>query len=434
MRYALLLFTAVGGVALGRPLCQQLLPPTRMHCDKQWTVLIYMNGDNDLSPFTFTDLDEIAKVGSSTDVDIVVQQDTSATEGIKRYHIQRAPTNPSPLATSLLARLPEQDSGAVQTLRDFLVFGVKNYPARHYMIIIWSHGNGYAGGIAPDYSSNSQLAIAELNQALEYLQHVHLQGRKIDIYASDACLMQSLEVIYQLRQRARFIIGSANREQKSGWPYEEIIQYLVNHPQRLSLTQHSGVGADAAYWLAAEIPHLYLRHYFDRDTWATMNTVVAAEVARRDRQSLLSNLQRLSTALRQFLRTDPLLHPLVVLAAVQRAYQFAPAQRDLKTFLGHLQALTAPHTEVHRASAALQAALAQVVLKPAASDPHKHTRYFYSRGFGYGTHAAGLTLWLPLNQNEFTATKDVFATATLLKASGWYALQEELFNPRLPAP
>lgn len=425
MKHALLLLVIVlANTALARPLCQQVAPTVRSACDKQWTVLVYMNGDNDLAPYTFADLKEMMRIGSSTAVDIVVQQDTDDNEGSRRYHVQRGEN----FSDSLIAILPEQDSGKMQTLVDFLAFGVKHYPAQHYMVIVWSHGTGYAGGISPDYSSGSQLSLAELNTALEYLQYAHLQGRKIDIYASDACLMQSLEVIYALRQRARFIIGSANREQKHGWPYQEILQYLTTHPSRTQLQQDSGAGADAAYWLANEIPHLYLQHYFDRDTWATMNTVVAAEVIRSDYQSLQQSLQRLSQALRDFLRQDPLMHPLKVLTAVNNSYQFAPANRDVKTFLAQLQTLTARDSAVHRASRAMQAALAQLILRPAANDPHKHVRYFHSRGFGYGTMSAGLTLWLPASYEEFNATHQTFAQTPLLQTTGWYQLQTELFT------
>lgn len=421
------------GVALfskhagAQPLCTEVVPAARQACLKQWSVLIYMNGDNDLAPHTFSDLQEMAAVGSSLAVDIVVQQDTDQDDGSHRYHVQQAENFAAALKQSHLATLPEQDSGNLQTLVDFLAFGVKNFPSQHYMVIIWSHGTGYAGGISPDYSSASQLTLAQLNTALEYLQYTHLEGGKIDIYASDACLMQSLEVIYTLRQRARYIIGSANREQKQGWPYREILQYLVTHPRRPQLTQASGAGADAVYWLANEIPHLYLRHYFDRDQWATMNSVVATEVARRDYQSLQQSLSRLSQALRAFLHRDPLLHSLQVLAAVSKSYQFAPANRDMKTFLAQLQTLTPRHSDVYRASAEVQVALAQLVLKPAASDPQKHERYFYSRGFGYGTMASGLTLWLPANQEEFKATAKTFANMPLLTETGWYQLQEELF-------
>lgn len=418
-----LFILVLSSTALARPLCQQIVPPTRSACHKQWTVLVYMNGDNDLAPHTFADLKEMRAVGSSLAVDIVVQQDTDDDDGSRRYHVRKTKN----LARSLVATLPEQDSGAMQTLIDFLAFGVKNYPARHYLVIIWSHGTGYAGGISPDYSSGSQLSIAQLSTALEYLQYAHLQGRRIDIYASDACLMQSLEVIYALRQRARFIIGSANREQKQGWPYREILQYLTTSPSPAQLLAARGAGTDEAYWLANEIPHLYLRHYFERDTWATMNSVVAAEVARRDRQGLQHSLRRLSQALRAFLRRDPLMHPLLVLAAVNNSYRYAPAQRDVKTFLAQLQTLTARDSAVHRASREVQDALAQLVLRPEASDPHLHRRYFHSRGFGYGTMAAGLTLWLPSSAEEFSATRQTFTRTPLLSESGWAQLQAELF-------
>ena len=102
MKHALLLGVIVlANTVLARPLCQHVTPAARTACDKQWTVLIYMNGDNDLAPHTFADLKEMSKVGSSLAVDVVVQQDTDDNKGSRRYHVQRSEN----LADSLIATL-----------------------------------------------------------------------------------------------------------------------------------------------------------------------------------------------------------------------------------------------------------------------------------------------------------------------------------------
>ena len=392
--------------------------------ERDWTVLVYMNGDNDLSPYTFMDINEMEEIGSSSAVNVIVQQDTQDNTGVIRYRISKEETPSVAITSPVLARLPEQDSGKVETLINFLAFGVKNYPAQHYLVIIWSHGEGYVGGISPDYTSGSRLTIRDLQNALEYLQYVHLGGGKIDIYAADACLMQSLEVIYQLREQTRFIIGSANRERKTGWPYHWVLRYLVDHPYR----PERNAGIDAAYWSALEIPHLYLSSYYDTDNYATMNTVVSAEVARTDRLSLFQNLKKLAAALQNFIQADPFLHPLQILAAVHRAYEFADASRDIKSFLGHLR-LQVEKEEVKVAIDSTLDSLNKILLKSVAGEPKREgRRYVYSRGFGYGAFSSGLTLWLPANHAQYERTEAVFRETALIRETGWYDVQRMLFS------
>ena len=54
---------------------------------KNWTVMVFMAGDNDLEDAAHTDLFEMLKIGSSEEVDVVVQFDNRA-NGTTRYHIQ----------------------------------------------------------------------------------------------------------------------------------------------------------------------------------------------------------------------------------------------------------------------------------------------------------------------------------------------------------
>ncbi len=44
----------------------------------KWTVMIYMNGDNDLEEFAVGDFLEMAEVGSTSEVNIVVQFDRAS--------------------------------------------------------------------------------------------------------------------------------------------------------------------------------------------------------------------------------------------------------------------------------------------------------------------------------------------------------------------
>ena len=402
--------------------CLLALPLFASPTQKEWTVLVYMNADNDLSSHAIADLNEMEEVGSSKEVDIVVQLDTRGNKGITRYHVQkdRVPSLTSPV----LSQLPEQDSSASETLMEFLLYGVENFPSKHYFLIIWSHGRGYMGGISYDESAGKWMSIAGLRAALSFMQDAYLVGKRIDVYGADACFMQSLEVLYQLRGQAKYYIGSANREKKTGWAYQHVLRYLVADPYQTLRHKQGGAGADAVYWLAVEVPHLYLREYYEKDNYATLNTVAGREIARSDRQSFFASLTRLSAQLRAYILANPFLHKAKYLTAAQNAYQYAPANRDFKSFLLHLRNLTPK--SLHPSLDDTLASLRQLTVRPLAEDKVDY-RIYYSKELGYGTLASGLTLWLPTSQEQFNATKDAFKDTDLLKNSGWYDLQRVLF-------
>jgi len=197
----------------------------------KWTVLIYMDGDNSLSSYTDLDLNEMIQVGSSRNVAIVTQVDTYGSNGVKRYFI-------NPNEKVLLENLKELNMGDPQTLIDFGKWGVKNFPADHYLLILWNHGKGFKRaititGIRRDIctdvtSGDSSLSIPELNYALSAIKNYI--GKKIDVIGMDACLMNMIEVGYEIRDTAEYLVASENTEPGNGWPYDKMLLYLKQNP------------------------------------------------------------------------------------------------------------------------------------------------------------------------------------------------------------
>jgi hypothetical protein len=58
---------------------------------------------------------------------------------------------------------------------------------------------------------------------------------KIDIYASDACLMQMAEVDYQIKDFATYIVGSEQTEPGDGYTYNTILGPLADKPDMSAL-------------------------------------------------------------------------------------------------------------------------------------------------------------------------------------------------------
>ncbi|NTU80406.1 MAG: hypothetical protein HGA45_13685, partial [Chloroflexales bacterium] len=149
---ALILALALGAaILIAKGAAPAPAPPARV---ADWTVLVYMDGDNNLESMALNDLRHMARVGSSAQVAIVAQLDRTASEnlwddttagdwvGTRRFLIQ---PGMEPDAAAAVQDLGEVSTGDPNTLADFLTWGVTHYPARRYALILWSHGAAWQG-------------------------------------------------------------------------------------------------------------------------------------------------------------------------------------------------------------------------------------------------------------------------------------------------
>src|SRR5262245_34856622 len=103
---------------------------------KDWTIMVWMAGDHDLEDYALGDVRELKKVGSSDAIDVVVQVDRLKDDHTRRYHLRRD----TPLAEDQVAELGETNTGDPAVAADFFTWGITNYPARHYLTVLWNHG------------------------------------------------------------------------------------------------------------------------------------------------------------------------------------------------------------------------------------------------------------------------------------------------------
>jgi hypothetical protein len=219
----------------------------------KWTFLVYMVADNDLDAWAVQDFNEMASVGSSQDMKIVVQIDRwnkKVTDyGTKRFLITKGMRiNDEPIE-----KLKELNLGDEKTLGNFVRWGMKRYPAEHYCVVIWNHGAGWRNTvikksgnfkkstvplknafqgfktIGNDETDNDFLYMKEVQNALTAVTNE--LNTKIDIVGFDACLMSMLEVWYAIRHNAKYGVGSQDLEPGFGWPYHTILQKLYDNPQ-----------------------------------------------------------------------------------------------------------------------------------------------------------------------------------------------------------
>ncbi len=232
----------------------QLPPPggSFPESGRQWTVMVYMAADNDLTGEAWKDIDSMELAGSSGDVAIVVQVDTPS--GAWRYLVARDAT-PDVIASLPLGSLGRVDSGSGETLLDFIRFARSNYPAAHYALILWNHGSGVKAttkDIAFDFTTQRAIALPELRSALTR------SGMFFDFLGMDACLMQMVEVAYEVRHSARVLVASQENVPGEGWDYETVFRELTRNPSMDAITlARIVVESYAAYYGQRGIPGRY---------------------------------------------------------------------------------------------------------------------------------------------------------------------------------
>lgn len=194
----------------------------------EWTVACYIAADNSLEDACRVDLEEMESVGSTGDVNIVVQVDWRFSTD-QRYLVERG-------VRTVLSDLGEINSGSPETLANFGIWAFNTYPAKHYLLIIWDHGDGWSKGeyltkwIGYDESSGDYIGIADGELKSAILDIKNGIKRKIDIVAFDACLMQMIEVLTEIKDGAHFAIGSEERIPVQGFPYDDILLTLTSNP------------------------------------------------------------------------------------------------------------------------------------------------------------------------------------------------------------
>jgi len=332
----------------------------------EWTVLVYLDGDNNLEPDALIDFREMAEVGSSDQLNIVVQldrisspefwDDTSAGdwEGTKRFRVERGM---EPDESAALADLGEVNMGDPESLADFVEWGVKTYPANRYALIIWDHGASWMGVASDDTDDGDRLLIPELSSALSTAQQRSGFGT-LDLIGFDACLMAQLDVFQAIQPFGQVAVASAELEPNDGWAWDAWLATLAEDP-----TQD-------ARQVAGTIVDTYIDHF--ENTSSDEVTLSAFDLTKLG--ALTDRVGNLATAMREELGSS--------YTAIGQARSFvdvyAPAYPEEFNAidLGHFAALLPQQgagTPVAQAAAEVTRALEASRIANKAGSYHKNT-------------------------------------------------------------
>lgn len=211
-------------------------------CGQSWTILVFLNAANDLDEFSDLNIHQMVEATTNPFVQIVVQWKRIARfappgswTGTRRYLIRAHPDPDKRL--QLVQDLGQNvDMGRAETLKEFVQWAKQSYPANRYVLVIWDHGSGWrtrlgkpiTRGVSFDDETGHHIKTWELPSAIRPTE----TASPLDLLVFDASLMQMLEVAYECRNAARYIVGSEESPPGEGYPYHRILQPLAQNPNR----------------------------------------------------------------------------------------------------------------------------------------------------------------------------------------------------------
>jgi len=249
--------------------------PADPKAPKEWTVMVFINAKNNLERFGLKDMNEMEMIGSSSKVNIVVELgrmdgfDASDGDwkGTRRFLIAKD-NDTSKISSIPVEDLGKVDMGDYNSLTAFGKWAKEKYPAKKYMMIVWNHGSGWTKGgpdlltkgISYDDETGHHINTPQLGLALKAMG-------KLDVYGSDACLMQMAEVVYEIKDSVDYIVGSEETEPGDGYTYDTLLAPLIARPA-MSAAELAKLAVDA-----------YSDHYESQATGYTQSYLKSSAIA-----------------------------------------------------------------------------------------------------------------------------------------------------------
>lgn len=168
---------------------------------KDWTILIYADGNNEMEEVIYKSLLACENIGSSNEINVVVEigklgncktNYENSWTGVRRYYASNG-------GSILIEDLGKINMADPNILYDFIKWGWENYKARHLMLVLSDHGGDFVGCFTDlSLSVPYIMGIPEMIEAINETKNN--SEFTIDILVLDMCYMNCIEIIYELSQ------------------------------------------------------------------------------------------------------------------------------------------------------------------------------------------------------------------------------------------
>ncbi|HMR20121.1 MAG TPA: clostripain-related cysteine peptidase [Sphingobacterium sp.] len=200
--------------------CKDKKPQPPEEQEKFRTVLVYLAANNTLYEEADLNMDQMEEAIGEVDGNLIVYAKLRFGGSPKLYHISK--TEGRKEIKTYGAHNSSDPAVMTQVIQDTKTL----YPAKTYGLVLWSHATGW---VPPDVrqpklkswgdDNGSHMDVKDLNTAITGYY---------DFIMFDACSMASVEVLYEIKDRAKRFIVSPGEVISNGMPYDKIINDLFS--------------------------------------------------------------------------------------------------------------------------------------------------------------------------------------------------------------
>ena len=251
----------------------------------KWLVMLYLSGDNNLSPDMVWAINEISQSGVPDDFAVTIQYD-ALTPGAPtvRYQIDEktklelgAGPGPIPFPNAFAGQLEEDDAADPDVLAAFMRWSIQRYTAQYRMLILSGHGDGMLGDFLTDEQAKTSepgsMSIKGLRKAIDSArqpysdastatssQELEVLDPVLHVLGMDSCLMSTLEVAAELAgehgspRLVRYLVASEGLVPLSGWPYGYLLEMAKERKESDSEPVARALVEDCAAYYRSYLP------------------------------------------------------------------------------------------------------------------------------------------------------------------------------------
>lgn len=222
---------------------------TKKTIKKDWMVMIYLAGDNNLSEDMAGTLNQISTMtaGSPENVAVLAYYDSGYPHVPTRYcDLTHALGTGKGLSEDDCKVVKEANSANPKSIVEFVRFCTKKYKAKNCALFLSGHTDGFQQiSLFRDEQARATMSLSGLGESLKKINK--LIKNKLQILAFDGCVMGSVEMAYEFREVANILVGSQGFIPNAGLNYAQLFEQWGN--------EHCPISAQD---LAVKIIEVYL--------------------------------------------------------------------------------------------------------------------------------------------------------------------------------
>ena len=215
----LLITTLLSGIGQAAAIKDETRPTNEA---VEWVLMVYLNGDNNLSAAQGQVLNTIKNEGSSTLVSIAILIDQNQEDDTKLYYLD---------GTTLVQQTwpAESSMDDPENIVNYVTKVKNDIPGNHYALFISSNkGSGWQGVCWDDHGRGQMITMPEL---LDALNQVTGNGAdKLDVVGIETCMTGNMEVAYQINSCVSYFVAYPECSMLGDWPYVHSFSDLKDNP------------------------------------------------------------------------------------------------------------------------------------------------------------------------------------------------------------